>query len=95
MAFIEGTTKSGFKYSVDERALRDARMWELIDEDSVSSVRVPRILLGEEGKNDLYKFVEDGDGFVDMTKVNEIIGEILTDGAEKNKDLKNSKSSRQ
>lgn len=92
---IKGKTESGFKYSVDERALRDARMWELIDEDSTSSVRVPKMLLGQEGKEELYKFVEDGDGYVDLTKVNEIIGEILTDAAEKSKDAKNSKSSQQ
>lgn len=92
---VEGKTKSGFKYSVDERALRDARMWEIIDEDSTSSVRVPKMLLGQEGKEKLYKFVEDEDGYVDLTKVNEIVGEILTDAAEKNKDAKNSKSSQQ
>ena len=81
MGKIKGKTQSGFEYEIDERAVKDARMWELIDESknpsSISSVRVPRLLLGEEGKEKLYSFVEDEDGFVDLEKVNLITGEIL------------------
>lgn len=95
MSTIKGKTKSGFKYEVDERATRDARVWELIDEDSTSSVRIPKMLLGESGKEQLYKFVEDEDGYVDLNKVNEIVGEILVDAAQKSEEIKNSKSSQQ
>lgn len=93
MGKIKGKTQSGFEYEIDERAVKDARMWELIDESknqsSISSVRVPRLLLGEEGKEKLYSFVEDEDGFVDLEKVNLITGEILEDAAKKNTAVKN------
>ncbi len=93
MNVVEGKTQSGFKYKVDERALKDARMWELIDASKdggdTSSVRVPAMLLGEKGKEDLYNFVQDEDGYVAIGEVNKIIGEILEDAATKSSTVKN------
>lgn len=93
MGRIKGKTESGFEYDIDERAVKDARMWEIIDEtrtsSSMSSVKVPRLLLGADGKERLYSFVEDEDGYVDLEKVNLIIGEILEDAAKKSATIKN------
>lgn len=95
---IKGKTKDGFSYAFDEKRLRNARMWEIIDGDDsggTSAVRVPKLLLGDDGKEKLYKFLEDEDGCVDLGKVDQIIGEILVDASEKSNTAKNSKSSPQ
>lgn len=94
---MKGTTKSGFKFNIDERIIED---WRLIDaiamaesDDPSEQVRgtkaVADLLLGKD-KASLIKFIQDkNDGFVPATEMTNIIAEIITTVRE----LKNSQSS--
>ena len=94
---MKGTTKSGFKFNIDERIIED---WRLIDaiamaesDDPGEQVRgttaVADLLLGKD-KASLIKFIQDkNDGFVPATEMTNVIAEIITTVRE----LKNSQSS--
>lgn len=94
---MKGTTKSGFKFNIDERIIED---WRLIDaiamaesDDPGEQVRgtkaVADLLLGKD-KASLIKFIQDkNDGFVPATEMTNAIAEIITTVRE----LKNSQSS--
>ena len=94
---MKGTTKSGFKFNIDERIIED---WRLIDaiamaesDDPGEQVRgtkaVTDLLLGKD-KASLIKFIQDkNDGFVPATEMTNVIAEIITTVRE----LKNSQSS--
>ena len=91
---IEGKTKSGFKFKIDERILND---WRLVDaiglsesDDASEQIRGVRnlvqLVLGEQ-TDALKKHIADGnDGFVPMEKMTDVITEIITTS----KELKNS-----
>lgn len=94
---MKGTTKSGFKFNIDERIIED---WRLIDaiamaesDDPGEQVRgtkaVADLLLGKD-KASLIKFIQDkNDGFVPASEMTNVIAEIITTVRE----LKNSQSS--
>lgn len=94
---MKGTTKSGFKFNIDERIVED---WRLIDaiamaesDDPGEQIKGTRavadLLLGKE-KESLIKFLQDkNDGFVPALAMTNTIAEIITTIRE----LKNSQSS--
>lgn len=94
---LEGKTKAGFKFSIDERILDD---WRLLSAIALSESADPSdqirgahelvsLVLGENEK-DLLDFVaKKNDGYVPANKVTEAITDILTSVRE----LKNSRSS--
>ena len=94
---MKGTTKSGFKFNVDERIIED---WRLIDaialaesDDPGEQLRGTRavadLLLGKD-KESLIKFIQEkNDGFVPALEMTTTIAEIITSIRE----LKNSQSS--
>ena len=94
---IEGKTKSGFKFSIDERILEDWRLLKAIrlseSTDPSENIRgaddLVSLVLGEKEK-DLRDFIaKKNDGFVPQRFVVGAITEILTEV----KELKNSQSS--
>lgn len=94
---MKGTTKSGFKFNIDERIIDD---WRLIDaiamaesddpgEQIKGSREVADLLLGKE-KESLMKFLmQKNDGFVPALAMTNTLAEIMTTIRE----LKNSQSS--
>jgi len=94
---IEGKTKSGFKYSIDERRLNDWTVFESMAD--MTSGEPNRILQGTvnfvnfvmgEDKNDLILFIrKKNKGYCDQAKVQEMVTEIV----ESVRELKNSSSS--
>lgn len=94
---IEGKTKDGFKFSIDERILGDWRLLSAIarSESSDQSEQIKgthelvTLILGDR-EQDLIDFLsKKNDGYVPAIKVSGIVTEILT----KVKELKNSSSS--
>lgn len=94
---IQGKTKSGFKFSIDERILDDWRVIEAIalseSKDASEQVQGARklvdLILGEEKQN-LFDFLsKKNDGFIPATAMVQSIAEII----EVSKELKNSRSS--
>ena len=94
---IEGKTKAGFKFSIDERILDD---WRLLSAIALSESKDPSdqirgahelvsLVLGEKEKDLLDFIAKKNDGFVPSIKVTEAITEIITEVRE----LKNSSSS--
>lgn len=94
---MKGTTKSGFKFNIDERIIED---WRLVDaigmaesDDPSEQIRgtrmVAELLLGKD-KQALIEFIQKkNDGFVPTTEMTNAIAEII----DSVKDLKNSPSS--
>ena len=94
---MKGTTKSGFKFNIDERIVEDWRLLDAIglaeSDDPGEQIRgtreVANLLLGKE-KESLIKFLQEkNDGFVPATEMSSMIAEIITTVRE----LKNSQSS--
>ena len=79
---IEGVTKCGFAFSLDDEALNDMELFEALcdlDRGDMSAVaEVCRRLLGER-KKDLYERLRTN-GRVPIDKVVEALGEILQAG---------------
>lgn len=94
---IEGKTKDGFKFSIDERILGDWRLLSAIalsdSKDQSDQIKgtheLVTLLLGDREKDMIDFLSKKNDGYVPAIKVSEIITEILT----KVKELKNSSSS--
>ena len=94
---IEGKTKSGFKFAIDERILSD---WRLVDaigmsesddaSDQIRGVRnLMKLILGDQA-DALKKHIADkNEGFVPSEQVTDLITEIITTA----KEIKNSSSS--
>jgi len=90
---IEGKTKSGFKFKIDERILND---WRLVDaiglsesDDASEQIRGVRnlvqLVLGDQADALKKHIADSNDGFVPMEKMTDIITEIITT----TKELKN------
>ena len=83
---IEGKTKSGFEYKIEDTAFNDMRVIDLlIDMDNkdagdaiIIMSKVSRLLLGEQQKNELYKAIANEDGSVGMDKFMDEMADILT-----------------
>ena len=94
---IEGKTKSGFKFAIDERILSD---WRLVDaigmsesDDASEQIRgvrnLMKLILGDQA-DALKKHIADkNEGFVPSEQVTDLITEIITTA----KEIKNSSSS--
>lgn len=91
---IEGKTKSGFKFKIDERILSD---WRLVDaiglsesDDASEQIRGVRnlvqLVLGDQTDALKKHLADNNDGFIPMEKMTDIITEIITTS----KELKNS-----
>lgn len=64
---VEGTTKSGFKFSVDPEAVKDMEFLELVGEAEANPTRLGKMyecLLGKEQKKALYDHVRNKNGRV-------------------------------
>ena len=94
---IEGKTKNGFKYKIDERVMEDWRLLKYIalSESTDSSEQIKgasslvSLLLGDQEPAMMEFVAKKNGGFVPATAVTEMVTEILTSV----KDLKNSSSS--
>ena len=94
---IEGKTKNGFKYSIDERVMDDWRLLKYIalSESSDPSEQIKgasnlvTLLLGDKEPAMMEFIAKKNKGFVPTVAVTEMITEILTSV----KELKNSLSS--
>ena len=94
---MKGTTKSGFKFNIDERIIEDWDFLEAIamaestdaSEQIRGTMKVADMLLGKE-KESLKKLIrEKNGGYVPQTEMANAIAEIITSV----KELKNSPSS--
>lgn len=96
---IEGKTKSGFKYSIDERILSDWRMLEAIhaseskdaSEQLGGITQLTDLLLGKNKSKFMEHIAKKNDGFVPSEVVTSEITEMFTQV----KELKNSQSSQE
>jgi hypothetical protein len=94
---INGKTKSGFKFSIDERVMDDWRLLKSIalSESSDPSEQIKgasnlvTLLLGDQEPAMMEFIAKKNKGFVPATAVTEMVTEILTSV----KELKNSSSS--
>lgn len=94
---IEGKTKSGFEYTVDEGVLRDYRMLDALgdiqygnpDERVFANVRLCNLLLGEEGKKRLFKHLREQNGTVPTEKVFAEVKEIFNGILGRSREAKN------
>ena len=94
---MKGTTKSGFKFNIDERIIEDWRLIEAIamaeSDDPGEQIKGTRLvadlLLGAD-KDSLIEFIKKkNDGFVPAMEMTNTIAEIITSVRE----IKNSQSS--
>lgn len=85
---INGETKSGFKFEVDETQLDDMEFLEALADTQEDVLAFPRVctkLLGNEQKKRLYDHLRDEKGKVPIAAVNEAVTEIMTIAGEKTK----------
>lgn len=76
---LKGKTKTGFKFEIDERALNDYELIELLAETEENPLVVAKVLtklLGDQ-KADLIEHVRDEDGFVPADKLMEELEEVF------------------
>lgn len=82
---IEGNTKSGFKYSVDENIMDN---WELFEEMSAGTmtgeIKAAKMMLGEEAYKSLKEHCRNEKGVVPAKKMDAEIAEIITGVSSKN-----------
>ena len=82
---IKGTTKSGFKFQIDETKLNDYRFMKDLSKMEENPLRFPAVLekiLGSDQEEALLNHLEDADGRVDTEKVAEEVADILSSGKE-------------
>ncbi len=81
MSKINGTTKSGFKFEIDEDALDNMEVLDYLAEaDDGDSLAIPKLLntiLGKEQKKRLYNHLRTEKGNVPMKAVNDEVQEIF------------------
>lgn len=79
---IHGTTESGFEFELDESVLDDMRLIDAIAElqdgaDVFAVSKIVRILIGEAGREALYRHIENEKGHVPVSKVSKEIVDIF------------------
>lgn len=93
---IQGKTKTGFEFTIEDEALNDMRVMDALmslddfdDEDNGSAAKatmsmskVASLLLGKKQKEKLYKHIEASHGKVDMTAFIEEMVDILSSNNE-------------
>lgn len=76
---IKGETSTGFKFEIDERALQNYELIEVLTDVDDNPLLVPKLvkmLLGKQSEN-LKEHVKDADGYVPTEKMVEEIAEIF------------------
>lgn len=82
---IEGITKTGFIYEIEEDRLYNYELIELLEEVDSSPLALPKvvnILLGKEQAEELKDHVRSKDGIVAVDKMAEELQEIFLQQAE-------------
>ena len=82
---IEGITKTGFIYEIEEDRLYNYELIELLEEVDSSPLALPKvvnILLGKEQAKELKDHVRSKDGIVAVDKMAEELQEIFLQQAE-------------
>ena len=77
---LKGTTKSGFKFEIDDKHLENYELLEAISEVEESPLALPRViklLLGDNKAKALKNHVRDDEGFVSSEKLSAEIMEIF------------------
>lgn len=78
--FLEGKTKSGFKFSISKEQLENYELLEALSEledDAMALPRVIKLLLGDDGAKRLKNYVRKLDGIVPPEAMADEIKEIL------------------
>lgn len=90
---IKGTTSIGFEFEIDERKGKDQRLSEVIvlnakmaktnDPDDKAEIGLKaydlmKSVIGEEIQSNLYKFLDERDGYVDSDVFAKTLGEIIS-----------------
>ena len=89
---VKGTTKTGFKYSVDPDAIKDMEFIELAAAAEENGLLLPKMIervLGTKQKQKLYDHVRNDKGRVMVEDINDEIKEIF-DALNTDKETKNS-----
>lgn len=76
---IKGKLKNGFKYEINEKALKSYEFLSLLNEvekKPQKSIELIRMILGIEGEKALIESLKE-DGFTPINKVSEALEEIL------------------
>lgn len=77
---IQGKLKSGFEYRIEESALDNMELLDLIvevDKNPLAISKVVKMLLGEEQRNNLYDHLRTEKGNVPVMAVSEAVAEIF------------------
>lgn len=77
---LKGTTKSGFKFEIEDKRLNNYELLEAISEVEESPLALPRViklLLGDSKAKALKNRVRDDEGFVSADKLSAEIMEIF------------------
>lgn len=77
---IQGKLKSGFEYKIEESALNNMELLDLIvevDQNPLAISKVVKMLLGEEQRNNLYDHLRTEKGNVPVVAVSEAVAEIF------------------
>nr|DAF97313.1 MAG TPA: hypothetical protein [Siphoviridae sp. ctPJ52] len=77
---LKGTTKSGFKFEIEDKRLNNYELLEAISEVEESPLALPRViklLLGDSKAKALKNHVRDDEGFVSADKLSAEIMEIF------------------
>lgn len=82
---INGQTKTGFHYEIDETKLDDMEFLELLSAANDDVLQIPKVLtamLGEKQKKELYEHLRNENGKVPFTEVGNALFEIMESNAE-------------
>lgn len=77
---IQGKLKSGFEYKIEDSALDNMELLDLIvevDQNPLAISKVIKMLLGEEQRNKLYDHLRSEKGNVPVVAVSEAVAEIF------------------
>lgn len=78
---IQGRTKSGFEFEIDEGAVDNMELVDALaeasDDDPVSVSRVVKLFLGEKLRKRLYEHLRNDNGRVPVSAVNTEVAEIF------------------
>lgn len=90
---ITATTKGGFEFTADVEVLQDMEFLELLNEVDKNSLLLPKLcemLVGKEGKKNLYDFVRNENGRALATAIQPLAIEIIQILSDRSKEIKNS-----
>ena len=82
---IKNITTTGFEFEIDERALQNYELLELlndVDENPLLITKVTKMLIGAEATAKLKDHVRDEDGFVSTEEMSKEIADIFKSSQE-------------